>query len=1314
MKAVCYTFNPKRVGLIIILITFLSLNLLSKDYYFSSISGSDSNTGESPTEALASISRLNQIIKTLNDGDRVLLEKGSVWYQASVNLDNKKNITITSYGSGNNPVISGGINLSGRFTNEGNNIWAINNIGYSKSGYIHNPAGLLINNKFNRVARHPNNTYYSTENYGDNHLVDETQSWTDNELAGAQVAARCVNWAWSIGEISGNNSNTIYFDFFNDYKLSKKTYYFLQNYGLDSEGEWTYSNETLRVYSSSDLNSKNVEFPVTDTIFNITNCSNLVIENLEVRNANGILVNITDGSSIKITNSIFRVAGSAALDINKISDVSITNNYFEYTHSNGIIANDLGLTHIEHNRFKFTPGIRGMNNNYDRWGAAITNYYCNDKVYVRNNQFDSLGIAYHTHWSNQSWYFEKNIIRDYGFINGDIGAVYCGGDWKADVPKYIRKNIFKDAHVNLDVTIGGHAGNFVHSIYWDYDSRGMIADSNTMVNTNVAIFSNINHSNKARHNKIINAIMDVQGGIWANDIYLDALIDGTEGIRNYEFTNNLHVFGDVENTSAIGWHYSDEKPIDFSSCTVDHNIYQNPFRDLYPKAQREIKLYSVNGEYSTNENCNRRGMDCNSKFNPLSWNYDSVKHLVSKDEFVKVIYNTNESTQKIYFDNVYLDINGNIRENFITLEPFTSEVLFFYQQKSNSIQAPVLNDQQFEVKQTTIKNNCVATLIADQFDANKTCEYVITSGNNKEIFTVDETGNIFCSNIESIDFSLNQTYKLNVTLSYKESPDYSDNAVITLKFIEEQEPHVNTNQIPIIENQSFEIYQENITTDVIGNITAADSDNETLNYCIISGNEAEYFQVDHVSGQLRFKNLENDLDFITQNPEYGLEIMVTDNQSELSSDTALVTIVIVPKISQFYIDPENSNDPLEDGTKEHPYNTWDDVTQHDDGMHIMLKRGTTLSLDKIAIEANNITFKDYGEGNKPVVKSNSYDYVIESSNNSNIAIKNIEFIAENAISAIYLSGSESSDNTIEGCRVNGSEYGIRIMDGSSCNIKYSTFENSTCGIFSFASTVNIFYNIFRNTHTAINLGSSSNSAYIYNNVFVDNRKSITTDNAEMIVYNNIFYMEQEEDIAIKHSIEKLVSNHNLYYPERVGFIQIGDKSFDKLADIKSKLGLDINSIADDPHFIDLDNNDYHLSEISPAIDAGKYVGITKDLLGSTVPFGDKPDIGCKEMNTYRQNSTGGSTDVANPGSSSAMELQIYPNPNSGNFNVTHNDISDFNEIEILDITGKTIFQMNIESNTKEVNINLSQVKKGIYFLSLKNNFTKETRKMIIN
>jgi len=1312
MKAIGYIPNPKRTGLVIILITFLSLNLLSKDYYFSSINGSDSNTGETPAEAMASISKLNQLIKTLNDGDRILLEKGSVWYQAKLYFENKNGITITSYGTGINPVVSGGIDLSGRFTNEGNNIWIADDIEYSKSGYIHNPAGLLINNEFNRVARHPNDTYYSTENHGDNHLVNDSQSWNDDELTGAQVAARCVNWAWSIGEISGNNSNTIYFDFFNDYKLSKKTYYFLQNYGLDSEGEWTYSGKTLKVYTTFDLNSKSVEFPVTDTIFNITNCSNLVIENLEVRNANGILVNITDGNSINITNCIFRIAGSAALDINKISDVSIKDNHFEYVHGNGIIANDLGLTHIEKNSFKFTPGIRGMNNNYDRWGSAITNYYSNDYVYVRYNKFDSLAIAYQTHWTNQTWFFENNIVRDYGYILGDMAAVYSGGDWRADVPKYVKKNIFIDAHANMESTSGGHAGAYVHGVYWDYDSRGMEVDSNTFINSNVAIYSNINHSNKARYNKIINGIKDIAGGIWANDIYIDALIDGTEGPRNHEFKNNLHVFGQISGESGIGWHYNDSKQIDFSSCSVNDNIYQDPFNVSNNKIHREINNYTVAGTYSKNEICSKRTMECNSTINPLAWNYDSVKNIIPKDEFVKVIYNANETTQKIFFDNVYLDINGNIREKYMTLEPYTSEVFFYYQKKNNPVQAPVINDQQIEVKKSSIENNRVATLLTAQSDTNQTCEYAITQGDNQGIFTIDNKGNIFCSNIETIDFSSNPTYNLSITLSYKELSNYRDSAQITLHFAEE-EIQVNTNKIPIIENQNFDIYEENITSAVIGNVTATDSDGETLNFYIISGNDDDFFEINEISGELRFRNLENDLDFVSQNLKYDLEVMVTDNYSDSSCDTAIIGLKIIPSVLQYYIDSENSNDPLENGTKANPYDTWDDIQQYEDGMHIMIKRGTTLNLDKITISTNNITIQDYGEGNKPVIKSNSFDYVIESVNKSRVTLKNIVFNAENAISAIYFTGTESSENMVEGCRIEGSEYGIRIMDGSNCSVQYSIFQNITCGLFSIASTVDIFYNIFRETHTAINLGTSSNSAYIYNNVFVNNHKSINSDNAEMNVYNNIFYLQNKDDIAIKHSNEKLVSNHNLYYPEQVGFMQIGDKSFNKLSDIKNSLSLDINSIADDPRFIDLDNNDYQLSDISPAIDAGKYVGITKDLIGDVVPFGDKPDIGCKEMKKHKQNNTNIITGAENIEKTSSEKLSIYPNPNSGNFVIVHNQLSNYDNVEIVDITGKTVYKMNLKQGIKQQEINISYLKNGIYFLSLYSNQMKETKKLII-
>lgn len=144
-------------------------------------------------------------------------------------------------------------------------------------------------------------------------------------------------------------------------------------------------------------------------------------------------------------------------------------------------------------------------------------------------------------------------------------------------------------------------------------------------------------------------------------------------------------------------------------------------------------------------------------------------------------------------------------------------------------------------------------------------------------------------------------------------------------------------------------------------------------------------------------------------------------------------------------------------------------------------------------------------------------------------------------------------------------------------------------------------------------------------------------------------------------------------------------------------------IEGDPLFLDVDNNDFHLSDISPAINSGTIdtTGLmlsSTDLDGKQRVIGGRIDMGCyesnatslKEFNTNKKN------------------INIYPNPINDNsiceFILT--DKSDVN-LKIYDMNGKLIFVKNYEKMSSGTNIiSLEDFTKNIlnnfniYFLSI--------------
>ena len=72
-------------------------------------------------------------------------------------------------------------------------------------------------------------------------------------------------------------------------------------------------------------------------------------------------------------------------------------------------------------------------------------------------------------------------------------------------------------------------------------------------------------------------------------------------------------------------------------------------------------------------------------------------------------------------------------------------------------------------------------------------------------------------------------------------------------------------------------------------------------------------------------------------------------------------------------------------------------------------------------------------------------------------------------------------------------------------------------------------------------------------------------------------------------------------------------------------------------------------------------------------------------------------------------VELYPNPNSGSFIIIQNN-SEFTQMIIRDITGRTIQQQSLTRNKVEVELNSST---GVYFIELSNDETRVVKRIIL-
>lgn len=77
------------------------------------------------------------------------------------------------------------------------------------------------------------------------------------------------------------------------------------------------------------------------------------------------------------------------------------------------------------------------------------------------------------------------------------------------------------------------------------------------------------------------------------------------------------------------------------------------------------------------------------------------------------------------------------------------------------------------------------------------------------------------------------------------------------------------------------------------------------------------------------------------------------------------------------------------------------------------------------------------------------------------------------------------------------------------------------------------------------------------------------------------------------------------------------------------------------------------------------------------------------------------------------DLTIYPNPNKGRFVLDYSGSEQLKELQVKDILGKIIQTVSLEGFDNNQPINLSNLSKGMYFMTIESESTKATKRMII-
>src|SRR5438309_10943959 len=122
-------FKYMRIRTLFTILTLvLGISANATNYYFSTADGDDSRSfseAQDPSTPWQSIDKLNAIFPSLQPGDQVLFKSGDTFFGSIVTAQSGTSsapVTLSSYGSGAKPVITGFTTVTG-WTYLGNGIY---------------------------------------------------------------------------------------------------------------------------------------------------------------------------------------------------------------------------------------------------------------------------------------------------------------------------------------------------------------------------------------------------------------------------------------------------------------------------------------------------------------------------------------------------------------------------------------------------------------------------------------------------------------------------------------------------------------------------------------------------------------------------------------------------------------------------------------------------------------------------------------------------------------------------------------------------------------------------------------------------------------------------------------------------------------------------------------------------------------------------------------------------------------------------------------------------------------------------------------
>lgn len=666
---------PAAQFLGVVIALFLSLPLQATDYYVSN-TGEDTHSGLSPSSAFRTLKKAGDVIKP---GDKIYLERGSIFY--STFTINKDNITLTSYGEGELPVISNELELKGPWRRKQGTLWEL-----KLKEKLSKVYGLYRNGKRLTLGRYPEKTnspysgFFSRyDRLAGNYLKDTTGLWRVDDFTGAEVAVRPNRWYLEVYKILAQNDTALILDAnITEKKFARDLGYFFIHHPkfCDEEGEWAYDTETGTLYlnSSTDPNKNKFTTLRHTNGLTIENVSNVRVKGIKLEGSGLKSIAVNESENVEISNCEF-TNGGRALFVENSSKIEINHCKIRDMYMSGIVLLNSPGSKVMQNDMKNIGTLGPIHDNGDKmWHFTGIYSVLGDKNRVEGNRIVHCGYS-GINITGKDVVVRRNYVDAFNTLIDDGGGIYThGGDKGSNsVGLLIENNIVVNSLGNPGggPQIWGKPHTASSGIYIDDRQRGITIKDNIVAHiTHYGIFF------KGMTEPPYRSDVVVEGNLFFN-CETELLIDGN-------FRKLKHYFKGAKVVNNQFWDIDGSVPQN-TEANVKFWWENDVKKSMSVKVVDEFELKRLEMEGNTLVTFQEKPVSYQdqlmtiAEFNQTDLNPSMKVIKLDPGEVgkVKLLINNQDTSMEFELDEnaTYKDAEGNKYQDKLILEPFSARVL---------------------------------------------------------------------------------------------------------------------------------------------------------------------------------------------------------------------------------------------------------------------------------------------------------------------------------------------------------------------------------------------------------------------------------------------------------------------------------------------------------------------------------------------------------------------------------------------------------------------------------------------------------------